>query len=176
MTAQIKDKLKIRHRYFPVTYLDHDEIDDEKKLKEKFVFIKPFRYSHFNFVSAHPPLPEKLLYIYEDKNYNIVSTGNWRGYLGYWEIKKDGKLYLIKLTGGLKLKTKNPIFADWITGTLTISQGSSYLNKNLEESIVIKVKEGICQSVYLIETPKKVVTYSAEELVDFLGLENDEII
>lgn len=171
MTVQMTDTLKIGRKYVSVKYSEDCEFD------EKMNFIEMYFYSWLVLrvpVSANPPLPEKSPDIEENPDYNIICTANWRGYTACWEIKKDGKLYLINVSGKLRLKTKKPMFASWITGSLYFEQGYSYINRKLQESIIINVKNGICESVFLIKRPKKVESYGIEYLVDYFGLENDE--
>lgn len=170
MTVQMTDTLKIGRRYVSVRY--SGTIDDEKmNFIEEYLFSKLI---HLLPTSLHPPLPEKSPDIVENPHYNIICTANWRGYTACWEIKKDGRFYLINLSGRLKLKEKRPIFADWITGSLYFEQGGSYENIKIQETIVVTVKNGICESAFLIKRPKKVESYGIEYLVDYFGLENDE--
>jgi hypothetical protein len=65
--------------------------------------------------------------------FRFTHTGNWRGYVGSWEIR-NGRLYLIELRGTLEdgtevtLDTLFPgfgkrVFAHWFSGTLRVAQG-----------------------------------------------------
>lgn len=57
------------------------------------------------------------------EEFGINSTGCWRGYIGYWELKNDS-LFLLKLRGASEIidlalifkdrKTDSKIFADWV--------------------------------------------------------------
>lgn len=55
-------------------------------------------------------------------NSMVSSTACWRHYLGTWELK-DGKLYLVDVTGLYQKTTPGPIFAEWVTTTLIIPEG-----------------------------------------------------
>jgi hypothetical protein len=48
-----------------------------------------------------------------------VSSNCWRGYIGSWEIK-DGKLYLLNLERNYDLEGDEPLFAEWVTGELSV--------------------------------------------------------
>ena len=48
-----------------------------------------------------------------------VSSACWRGYIGSWEIK-DGKLYLLNLERNYDLEGDEPLFAEWVTGELSV--------------------------------------------------------
>ena len=66
--------------------------------------------------------------------FTYTSTALWRGYTGTWEVRDDNKLYLIKLHGTLRDRSKatldsvfpnspDGVFADWFTGTVRLPQG-----------------------------------------------------
>lgn len=171
MTVQLSNILKLGRKYVPVKYSESMEFD------EKMDFVEASFYPWFLLnlsTSNHLPLPEKSPEILENPDYNIISTANWHGYNACWEIKIDGKLYLINLSGKLKLKTKKPIFANWITGSLYLRQGGTYKNRKIQEIIWIIVKNGICESVLLIKGLKKIESYDVKDLLDYFGLEDDE--
>ncbi|HEX2623395.1 MAG TPA: hypothetical protein VHL11_24710 [Phototrophicaceae bacterium] len=52
----------------------------------------------------------------------VHSTACWRGYIGTWELK-DGKFYLVSISGHFKVISPEPIFADWVTAVLRIPEG-----------------------------------------------------
>lgn len=52
----------------------------------------------------------------------VHSTACWRGYIGTWELK-DGRFYLVDISGRFKLKSPEPLFADWVTAVLRIPDG-----------------------------------------------------
>ena len=111
-------------------------------------------------MSFCPPIPdhiriadfsnEKLETLAKKENLPsvIFSTACWRGYIGTWEIK-DGRFYLVKLSGRFELKGDEPLFADWFTGVLRIPQGEmlQYVHMGFgtvfEEELHIKVENGI---------------------------------
>lgn len=52
----------------------------------------------------------------------VMNTACWRGYQGTWEIR-DGRLYLVGLSGNMELVGSDPIFAEWFSGTLRVPRG-----------------------------------------------------
>lgn len=112
-----------------------------------------------------PPLPEghpriKRLSDEEEMDkgvYGIIfSTACWRQYVGTWEIR-DGRFYLVALTGRYVLVGKEPLFADWFSGTLRIPKGEvvEYVHMGFgsvfEQEIHVKVKHGIVTKTQTID-------------------------
>ncbi len=101
-------------------------------------------YSGLTLALADEPLWPWLQSRKHRKLYHFVrrSTANWRGYHGYWELR-DGKLYLTKLSGRLRVFKENewvdntqdpldelfpghdgPVFASWFSGVLRCHVGN----------------------------------------------------
>ncbi len=68
-----------------------------------------------------PPLPENEPRITRSAE-TIRLSCCWRGYIGTWEIKQ-GRLFLVGLSGDYNLAEGEPIFADWYSGELIIPEG-----------------------------------------------------
>jgi hypothetical protein len=73
-----------------------------------------------------PPLPEKHPRIIEPEG-EWRSSDNVRGYVGTWEIKRNGRFYLRALGGAFELTRGKPLFADWVTGVIRIPMGDDVL-------------------------------------------------
>ncbi len=58
----------------------------------------------------------------DETRWMISSTACWRGYQGTWEIR-EGRFYLVSLTGRFRLNSNEPVFADWFCGVLRIPRG-----------------------------------------------------
>jgi len=84
------------------------------------------------------------------------STACWRKYIGTWEIKDD-KFYFLDIKGLYRKRNKDPVFADWYSGTLKYPQGKLLKSVNLafasvyEEEVNISIKSGIVQSTEIID-------------------------
>jgi len=52
----------------------------------------------------------------------VFSTACWRGYVGTWELR-EGKFYLVNISGKYKLKSAKPLFADWVNAVIRIPKG-----------------------------------------------------
>jgi hypothetical protein len=52
----------------------------------------------------------------------VFSTACWRRYVATWELK-GGRFYLVHIDGQFKLKSDEPVFADWVTAVLRIPDG-----------------------------------------------------
>lgn len=82
----------------------------------------------------------------------IFSTACWRKYLGTWEIK-DSRLFLLAVQGIYSMKTDEPIFASWFTGTLQIYQGRRlyHLEKTFERvfefELIVSVESGLIKHI-----------------------------
>jgi len=92
----------------------------------------------------------------KDINFESQSTGCWRGYLGFWELR-DKKLFIVKL---IVTKDKqvdlnylfpgqNEVFADWFSGEIRIPQGEmlKYVHMGyqsiFEKDLFLKFKKGV---------------------------------
>lgn len=53
---------------------------------------------------------------------STICSACWRGYIGTWEIK-NGRLYLIGLSGNYKLTEGVSIFAEWVSATIIGLEG-----------------------------------------------------
>jgi hypothetical protein len=109
------------------------------------------KYNGKNFYTAtYPPIfdikgrkiriPNERIVVaeYTEDNPDISSTACWRKYIAYWEIK-DHKIYLLKTKGRYKLLDDDPLFADWVNGTIRLSYGKTYVFPF--DTIVIYEKE-----------------------------------
>lgn len=97
-----------------------------------------------------------------------ISTGNWRGYIGTWEIKEN-KLYLIKLVKGncsgnppeipltkIFPNQPAPIKATWFSGTLKVPLGKSlYDGLIYEKELLFTVKNSVVISKKLVDNSNK---------------------
>lgn len=100
------------------------------------------------------------------------SSGNWRGYVAFWEIR-DQRLYLIGIDSFLgKRKVflsqllpnrfkHGRVFADWFSGELRIPDGKElqYVHmgygSTYERDIVYSVKDGTLMTRIVIDNTKK---------------------
>lgn len=84
------------------------------------------------------------------------STACWRGYQGTWEIK-DGRLYLVDLRGGVRLRPGDPILAKWFSGVLRVPRGEvlQYVHMGFgtvqAEEIHIKIEKGVVVTTRVID-------------------------
>ncbi|MGL4335142.1 MAG: hypothetical protein ACRCSC_08820 [Lactococcus garvieae] len=69
-----------------------------------------------------PPLPTDNPRLVEVKC-NKIRTDCWREYQGSWAIE-DGKFFLVGISGKYKLSGREPIFANWFSGTIIIPEGN----------------------------------------------------
>jgi hypothetical protein len=75
-----------------------------------------------------------------------MNTGNYRGYVGTWEIKDDRKLYLCNVDGGRTKNYPDPVFADWISHDLEVWSGNllRYVHAGygsmFEENVIFKIE------------------------------------
>jgi hypothetical protein len=100
----------------------------------------------------YPRLGPSILEAFPEKEkpqFEVRSTGNWKGYEAEWEIK-DNTLFLISLKGSIKGKHKDitellpgkkpPIPATWYTGTLILPRGKE-IGIHRKESRFVYEKE-----------------------------------
>lgn len=130
-----------------------------------------------------PPLPEGDSRIIElkgdeiERDSIIFSTACWRGYIGTWEIK-DGKFYLVGITGRYKLIGDKPVFADWFTGVLRVPQGEmlQYVHMGygsvFELEVHIKIENGVVTKSKTIDNRDKEVNEGELGWRNLPGYEN----
>ncbi len=53
-----------------------------------------------------------------------LSSACWRGYVGRWEIRA-GRLYLLGAEGRYRLLGERPLFAEWVSGVLSVPAGEA---------------------------------------------------
>ena len=112
------------------------------------------------------------------------STANWRGYMGYWEIKGSDelgyRLYLVKLSACLTYSEHvgldylfpefpNGVFAHWFTGEVRCPRGQllRYVHggygSTYEEDLFLSFKKGVLQGTRLVKNepppPRSEVDY-----------------
>ena len=91
----------------------------------------------------------------------VCSTACWRGYIGTWEIK-DGKFFLKKLVGCIKLAQRKPVHATWFTGVLRVPQGEllHYVHMGFgsiyEKELHIKIEAGVVTKQRVIDNREKI--------------------
>lgn len=97
-----------------------------------------------------PPLPDReprIVTVEAEVGSPLNSTACLRGYRGSWELR-DGRLYLAKLEGSRRLLAEEPIFADWVTGTLRLPEGEELRYVHLgfatvfERELEIDIEQG----------------------------------
>ena len=133
--------------------------------------------------------------IYLEQNnirFQSESTANWRGYVGYWEVKGSDelgyRLYLVGLSACLEYPKKvgldylfpdfpNGVFAHWFTGEVRCPRGERlhYVHggygSTYEEDFFLSFKEGVLQGTRLVKNePPPPPTY--ENIPAFLRPQN----
>jgi hypothetical protein len=125
-----------------------------------------------------------------------MSTANWRGYVGTWEIQED-RLYLISLNGTAELDGKykdvtlkdlfpdfpSGVFAHWYSGTLRCPRGGrlKYVHmgygSSYEEDLMIELKKGVVVKSWIVNNGKAHETapkgYGVAAITTF-GLNSEE--
>ncbi len=90
----------------------------------------------------------------------IGGTNCWRGYVGTWEIR-EGKFYLVRLQGALRLRGDGSLLADWFSGVLRIPQGELLLYVHMgfgsvfEEELHLMVEKGTVVAERVIDNRAK---------------------
>jgi len=107
-----------------------------------------------------PPLPDNHPRIVPRDGLSgspfIFSTACWRRYLGTWEVR-DGRFYLIEVTGSYQLAGNEPLFADWFSGTLRVPQGElvDYVHMGFgstyERDLLITIDKGLVVSKRVLD-------------------------
>lgn len=92
----------------------------------------------------------------KDINFESQSTGCWRGYLGFWELR-DKNLFIVKLIVTKDKQVdlnylfpgKKEVFADWFSGEIRVPQGEllKYVHMGyqsiFEKDLILKFKKGV---------------------------------
>lgn len=134
-----------------------------------------------SFMTFCPPLPDDLGIITQltreeflegrksgQINQIVGSTACWRGYIGTWEIK-DGKFYLKKLEGRVRLTKEEPVFFDWFSGVLRIPQGKMlhYVHMGFgsiyEQELYIRIEKGVVVDQYTVDTAENAPKHGLKE-------------
>ena len=103
----------------------------------------------------------------KDINFEFQSTGCWRGYLGFWELR-DKKLFIVKLIVTKDTQVdlnylfpgQNEVFADWFSGEIRIPQGEmlKYVHMGyqsiFEKDLFLKFKKGVLIDERVIDNRK----------------------
>ena len=117
-----------------------------------------------------PPLPENEPRITKSAQ-TMLSSACWRGYIGTWEIKQ-GRLFLVGLSGNYNLGEGEPIFADWFSGEITIPEGEilNYIHGGFatvyEREQRIHIERGVV--VKAIEVSNRPTHQDASEIKKFV--------
>jgi len=107
-----------------------------------------------------------------------MNTGNYRGYVGTWEIKDDRKLYLCNVDGGRTKNYPDPVFADWISHDLEVWSGNllRYVHAGygsmFEENVIFKIESGILKDVRIEDNTPKFKKLAIEEIRCFKNKAN----
>lgn len=101
-----------------------------------------------------PELPKNHPRIIETLDRELCSSMCFRMYVGTWEVK-DGKLYLINISGKYELDSDEPLFADWITGAIIFSRGEflKFVGRYQihEEDVRLTIENGILKHLEIID-------------------------
>ena len=125
-----------------------------------------------------PPLPKQDPRIQErsaeelqDCDPIVRSTACWRGYIATWEVR-DGRFYLVDITGRYKLVTETPIFADWFSGVLRIPKGDILYYAHMgfatvyEQEMHIRIERGVVVETRLVDNRGRDIPSSVREWGD----------
>jgi hypothetical protein len=112
------------------------------------------------FMASCPPLnPDHPRILQVEPEWE--STGCWRGYIGTWEIK-DGRLYLVHVTGQYRLTAGDPVLADWVTGLLHIPRGALLRREAMgcvyEQEVQLKIEKGEVVASRVFDTRNIILT------------------
>lgn len=109
------------------------------------------------------PLAVYFELIGQSPPFRAMSSANWRGYFGTWEIKED-RLYLVDLEGTLKTGEEvnlqfffkdfpERVFAHWFSGQIRVTKGkllkyvhAGYASK-YEQDLFIDVYRGLIKNI-----------------------------
>lgn len=84
----------------------------------------------------------------------------WRGYVGTWEIR-DGRFYLVAVSGRFTLREGEPILADWFSGVLCVPKGAllRYVHMGFgsvyEQELQIRIERGLVVTTQVIDNRKR---------------------
>ena len=114
-----------------------------------------------HYLMCFPPLPESHPRII-DRHVDPADymTCCRRGYHGTWQIK-EGRFYLVGVSGRYELQGGEPLFADWFTGTLCVARGEMierpYIGVDavFEEELHIDIEKGIVRETRVIDNRGK---------------------
>jgi len=87
----------------------------------------------------------------DPRNDMVFSTACWREDIGTWEVR-DERLYLNDIAGIYQIAGQGPVFADWVSETLSVPRGKmlQYVHMGFgtmyEGLLLIEVKEGVVVS------------------------------
>jgi hypothetical protein len=91
----------------------------------------------------------------------IFSTACWRRYVGSWEIR-DNRLFLRRIDGRFELTGEGPLFADWVSRSLTIPRGEVLERVHMgfdtvyEENVIIHVENGVVVNTEIIDNRQNI--------------------
>lgn len=96
----------------------------------------------------------------------VYSTACWRGYIGTWAILGD-RFFLTAVVGKRRLVGDEPLFADWVTGTLRVPNGEliQYVHMGFasvhQAELHIRVEHGIVVGTRTVDNTNGVVDVEA---------------
>jgi len=105
-----------------------------------------------------------------------LSTANYRGYIGAWEIV-DSKLYLNEVKNGF-MKEKGPCFADWVSQELHVWKGNllRYIHagygSTYEEDMFLSIENGILKCTVIESNVEKFKASALQEVRDASSKDN----
>lgn len=122
--------------------------------------------------NSHPRLHER-----EEDEYIVGDTSCWRGYVGTWEIRDD-RFYLVAISGKYEMVGDDPIFADWVRGSIVFGEGEELEDPNSFEPIheketVITIEEGL---VVKIEINRYTQELLNADTIELLSLDGESLI
>ncbi len=108
---------------------------------------------------------------------SVYSTACWRNYIGTWELK-DGRFYLVEVSGIYRIDGSDPLFADWFTGVIRIPEGQllHYVHMGFgsvyQYETHLKIEKGIVVEERRIDNRNKDVNRNDLGLKNLPGSEN----
>ena len=84
----------------------------------------------------------------DKRNIVAFSTACWRKYVAHWRLEED-RLFLDSIIGIYRLDGDEPLFADWVTEELRVSQGKllTYVHMGFgsvfEKELLLDVQLGL---------------------------------
>lgn len=114
-----------------------------------------------------PQLPKNEPRIKQSPS-TTLNSSCWRGYVGTWEIKQ-GRLFLIGLSGNYRLLDGPSIFAQWFSGELVVPEGDFLHNFDAyEREQHITVINGIVVSASMKNNLQARAIYFSERIEKFV--------